>query len=161
MGRTVKTIIFAVAGVAVLSALYLVFSKNQSGDKVLYGQEKNMENTNQEKILASGLRVFDIAFGAGVEAMNGDVVTVDYIGTLVNGAKFDSSYDRGQTFSFQLGASQVIKGWDLGLVGMKVGGKRTLTIPPEMGYGSANVGGGIIPPNSTLIFQVELLKVER
>ncbi|MEK7464158.1 MAG: FKBP-type peptidyl-prolyl cis-trans isomerase [Patescibacteria group bacterium] len=160
MTRAIKIITLVIAGVAVLSAIYLAVSKKPTDEKVVPEVKKTMENTNQEKVLPGGLKVTDNSFGSGEEAMNGDVVTVNYLGTLANGTKFDSSYDRGQAFSFKLGTSQVIKGWDLGLVGMKVGGKRTLTIPPEMGYGSTGAGG-VIPPNATLIFEVELLEVER
>ncbi len=105
------------------------------------------------------LKVADIIVGTGAEAVSGKRVTVNYLGTLANGAKFDSSYDRGTPFTFTLGIGQVIKGWDMGVAGMKVGGKRTLTIPPELGYGARGAGADI-PPNATLIFEVELLKVE-
>ncbi|HUX35731.1 MAG TPA: FKBP-type peptidyl-prolyl cis-trans isomerase [Candidatus Paceibacterota bacterium] len=104
------------------------------------------------------LKIKDIVVGSGAEAKAGDVVTVNYVGTLDSGSKFDSSYDRNEPFSFTLGAGEVIKGWDLGVSGMKVGGKRELTIPPELGYG-ANGAGNIIPPNATLHFTVELLNV--
>lgn len=105
------------------------------------------------------LKIEDITVGTGDEAVAGKTVTVNYVGTLVNGTKFDSSYDRNQPFSFHLGAGEVIKGWDQGVVGMKVGGKRKLTIPPDLGYGASGAGN-VIPPNATLIFEVELLKVE-
>jgi len=97
--------------------------------------------------------------GTGDEAVNGKKVTVNYSGTLINGTKFDSSYDRGVPFSFNLGAGEVIAGWDRGVTGMKVGGKRKLTIPSSLGYGATGAGE-VIPPNATLIFEVELLKVE-
>lgn len=105
------------------------------------------------------LKVEDLVVGTGAEAVSGKRVTVNYSGTLIDGTKFDSSYDRGTPFSFNLGAGEVIKGWDLGVAGMKVGGKRKLTIPPQFGYGASGAGS-IIPPNATLIFEVELLKVE-
>ena len=110
--------------------------------------------------LPSGLRIQDETVGTGAEAVSGKIITVNYTGTLTNGNKFDSSYDRGTSFSFVLGAGQVIQGWEEGVAGMKVGGKRKLVIPPELGYGNQNVGNGLIPPNSTLIFEVELLDVQ-
>lgn len=97
--------------------------------------------------------------GSGeIEAKEGDIIAVHYTGTLEDGAKFDSSLDRGETFSFTIGAGQVIKGWDEGTVGMKIGEKRKLTIPPELGYGDRGVGN-IIQPNTTLIFEIELVSV--
>jgi FKBP-type peptidyl-prolyl cis-trans isomerase FkpA len=105
------------------------------------------------------LQVEDLKPGTGAEATAGKTVTVHYVGTLTNGSKFDSSRDRNQGFSFRLGAGQVIQGWDQGVAGMKVGGVRKLTIPPELGYGSRGFPGAI-PPNSTLIFEVELLDVK-
>ena len=100
----------------------------------------------------------DLVVGTGTAAASGQNVTVHYTGWLTNGTKFDSSKDRGDPFVFPLGKGQVIKGWDQGVQGMKVGGKRKLTIPPEMGYGSRGAGG-VIPPNATLVFEVELLGV--
>jgi FKBP-type peptidyl-prolyl cis-trans isomerase len=101
----------------------------------------------------------DIQVGTGAEAVAGKKVTVHYTGTLTDGTKFDSSVDRDDPFEFKLGAGQVIQGWDEGFAGMKVGGKRKLTIPSHMGYG-ARGAGGVIPPNATLIFDVELLGVK-
>ncbi len=108
-------------------------------------------------VTASGLSITDLDLGNGKEATAGQKVTVNYKGMLENGKEFDSSYDRGP-FSFSLGAGQVIKGWDEGVAGMKIGGKRKLIIPPELGYGSRGAGG-VIPPNATLVFEVELLDV--
>lgn len=105
------------------------------------------------------LKIEDLTVGTGDEAVPGKKVTVHYTGTLTNGQKFDSSVDRGQPFTFNLGQGSVIQGWDKGVAGMKVGGKRKLTIPPHLGYGERGAGE-TIPPNSTLIFEVELLKVE-
>lgn len=104
------------------------------------------------------LQTKDTVVGTGAEAKAGALITVHYTGTLTNGQKFDSSVDRGQPFQFRLGEGRVIQGWEQGFTGMKVGGKRTLIIPASMGYG-ANAAGSI-PPNSTLVFDVELLKVE-
>ena len=106
----------------------------------------------------SGLEYWEIKAGTGDAAVAGKPVRVHYTGWLTDGKKFDSSMDRGQPFVFPLGAGQVIKGWDEGVAGMKVGGKRQLRIPPELGYG-ARGAGGVIPPNATLIFDVELLGV--
>ncbi len=115
--------------------------------------EKTNEGAGME------LQKTDQVVGSGAEAVAGKKVTVNYLGTLTDGTKFDSSYDRNQPFDFMLGGGQVIKGWDQGVVGMKVGGKRKLVIPPELGYG-AQGAGGTIPPNATLVFEVELLGVE-
>ena len=104
------------------------------------------------------LIIEDIETGSGAEAEKGRRISVHYTGRLADGSKFDSSLDRGQPFEFKLGAGQVIRGWDEGFAGMKEGGRRKLTIPPEMGYG-ARGAGGVIPPNATLVFEVELLKV--
>lgn len=106
----------------------------------------------------TGLIYEDITDGEGAQAKTGDTVKVHYTGWLTDGTKFDSSVDRNQPFEFPLGAGRVIKGWDEGVAGMKVGGKRKLTIPPELGYG-ARGAGGVIPPDATLIFDVELLKI--
>lgn len=106
------------------------------------------------------LQIEDLQAGTGAEATAGRTVDVHYTGWLTNGKKFDSSLDRGRPFSFPLGGGRVIKGWDQGVAGMKVGGKRKLTIPPELGYGAGGAGGGLIPPNATLVFEVELLAVK-
>ncbi len=105
------------------------------------------------------LKIEDLKVGDGAEAKAGQNVTVHYVGTLTDGTKFDASTDRNEPFTFKLGAGQVIKGWDQGVAGMKVGGKRRLTIPPNLGYG-ARGAGGVIPPNATLMFDVELLGVK-
>ena len=117
---------------------------------------------NQLVELAGGLKIQDTIIGPGTEARLGNAVAVHYVGRLTNekGSMFDSSRERGQPFSFILGSGQVIKGWDMGVQGMKVGGKRILIIPPSLGYGDRAVGGGLIPANSTLYFEVELLDVQ-
>src|SRR5678815_3584435 len=112
----------------------------------------------KEVTTSSGLQYIDLKVGLGATAQAGQTISVHYTGWLENGKKFDSSVDRGQPFSFPLGAGRVIKGWDEGVQGMKVGGKRKLIIPSQLGYGARGAGGAI-PPNATLIFEVELLGV--
>jgi len=109
---------------------------------------------------ASGLKYVDVKVGTGPSPVKGKQVKVHYVGTLENGRKFDSSVDRNQPFEFVIGVGQVIPGWDEGVMGMKVGGKRKLTIPAKLGYGAAGAGG-VIPPNAVLLFDVELLGVAK
>jgi FKBP-type peptidyl-prolyl cis-trans isomerase len=150
-----------VVGLVWVSAWYESREEQKSNDAQsqagasLIAQEKQAQNT-----IMQNLKITDDVVGTGAEAKNGDTVTVNYVGTLDNGTKFDSSYDRNQPFSFTLGATgagAVIKGWNLGVVGMKVGGKRDLVIPPELGYGAS--GYGPVPGNATLHFTVELLSI--
>jgi FKBP-type peptidyl-prolyl cis-trans isomerase len=108
---------------------------------------------------ASGLKYQELKVGKGAEAKKGDIVSVHYTGWLTSGKKFDSSVDRKEPFEFRVGAGKVIKGWDEGVAGMKVGGKRRLTIPSKLGYGERGAGDDI-PPNATLVFEVELLEVK-
>lgn len=110
------------------------------------------------RITDSGLRIEDLVEGEGVAADKGRRVSVHYRGWLQNGTEFDSSHKRNQPFQFQLGARRVIRGWDEGVAGMKVGGKRRLTIPPHLGYGAAGAGG-VIPPQATLVFEIDLLEI--
>jgi peptidylprolyl isomerase len=112
-----------------------------------------------EVITGSGLKYEDEITGEGISPEPGQTVTVHYTGLLTSGKKFDSSKDRNRPFSFKIGVGEVIKGWDEGVMTMKVGGKRKLTIPPELGYGSRGAGG-VIPPNATLIFDVELIDIK-
>jgi peptidylprolyl isomerase len=111
-----------------------------------------------EVVTASGLRYVDLKLGTGDEAATGKVVVVHYVGRLEDGTKFDSSRDSDRPFTFRLGAGDAIKGWDEGLVGMKVGGKRRLIIPPELGFGKQGVGS-VVPPNAVLYYEFELLEV--
>ncbi|NHI88765.1 MAG: FKBP-type peptidyl-prolyl cis-trans isomerase [Candidatus Thorarchaeota archaeon] len=108
----------------------------------------------------TSLQIEDIVVGTGNSPKQGQTVVVHYTGWLTDGTKFDSSLDRGEPLEFEIGVGQVIQGWDEGVAGMKVGGKRKLTIPPELAYGDEDVGDGLIPANSTLIFEVELLDLK-
>ncbi len=136
-------------GLLVLLSANSCQKQNDAGTQSQSGTEQG--STSSE------LKIDDVKIGDGSEAVAGKTVKVHYTGTLENGEKFDSSKDRGDPFSFKLGAGQVIKGWDQGVAGMKVGGVRKLVIPPSLGYGSRQVGP--IPANSTLLFEVELLDV--
>ena len=136
----------------VLIVLGLVYINNIDKRELAAKTEKNTTMNTE-------LKIDDEVVGTGAEAKAGDSVTVHYVGTLTNGTIFDASRNHGTSgFTFTLGAGQVIKGWDMGVAGMKVGGKRKLTIPAELAYGNRAVGG-VIPANSDLIFTVELLKV--
>ena len=157
MKNTNKKLFFILLIILIFFLVIFVSKRNtntSTPNPTLSDKINNLNKNNME-----GLITEDIKVGEGLEALDGKKVTVNYLGTLTDGTKFDSSYDRNESFSFNLGAGEVIKGWDLGVKGMKVGGKRKLTIPSELGYGSYGVGS-IISPNSTLIFEVELLKVE-
>jgi FKBP-type peptidyl-prolyl cis-trans isomerase FkpA len=125
------------------------------------GYSPAQDKKEEPKVIttASGLKYQDMKVGDGAEAKKGDTVEVHYTGWLTDGKKFDSSVDRGKPFSFKLGAGMVIKGWDEGVAGMKVGGKRKLTIPPDLAYGKRGAGD-VIPADATLVFEVELLKIK-
>lgn len=133
-------------------------------DKAAKATEKKAEKAAKmeakEIITETGLKYVDLKVGSGASPKKGDKVSVHYTGWLLDGKKFDSSVDQGQPFEFNIGTGQVIKGWDEGVMSMKVGGKRKLIIPPDLAYGQRAVGGGLIPANSTLIFEVELLGIK-
>ena len=135
----------------------------EASDQVAQGSAADllggdMEAT-KERMTPSGLKITDLVEGTGTEAQSGNTVSVNYRGTLTSGQEFDSSYRRNQAFTFPLGGGRVIRGWDEGVVGMKEGGKRRLVIPPDLAYGSRGAGG-VIGPNETLIFEIELVKVQ-
>lgn len=159
MKRTVSFIIFAVIAVAViwLGVWYNNQSAQQASQTAL---EQGQAAQQQQTQLMQELKIKDDVVGTGAEAKTGDTVSVLYTGKLDDGSVFDASSKHGnQPFSFTIGAGQVIQGWDLGVAGMKVGGTRELTIPPELGYG-AQGAGGVIPPNATLHFTIQLLSVD-
>lgn len=151
--------IFIVIAVVVLLGAYLYGSKIQSlfTGPSINQPEVSIMNTSQSD--NETLKSEDLNIGFGEVAKAGDTVEVHYTGTLLDGTKFDSSLDRGKPFEFTLGSGQVIKGWDDGIVGMKVGGKRKLTIPPSLAYGDQS-RGTVIKPNSTLVFEVELITIK-
>ena len=136
--------------------LFLAFAPISAEAQAAAGTDKTIN-------LPSGLRMIENIVGTGAEAKSGQTVTVNYTGWLYQnggkGKKFDSSFDHDGTFKFTIGAGQVIQGWDQGVVGMKEGGKRTLIIPPDLAYADQNIGDGLIPPWSTLIFEIELVHV--
>ena len=150
-----------VLAVALFASAYLIRAQQKSAPakKAPTSTAAPTPVTSDPVVTKSGLKYWDITVGEGAEAVRGKRVRVHYTGWLTNGKKFDSSVDRGEPFEFRLGAGEVIRGWDEGVAGMKVGGKRQLNIKPSLGYGSAGAGGGVIPPRSTLIFDVELLAV--
>lgn len=158
-----KTIfIFTVIVIFVAIAVWFFMQKTKEPQKVVdLGAELTptpLTGASGPIKYENGLIVEDLSVGTGKTASNGDTLSAHYIGALEDGTKFDSSYDRGQPLEFVLGSGQLIQGWELGLVGMKEGGKRKLIIPPTLGYG-AKGAGGVIPPNATLVFEIELVGV--
>jgi peptidylprolyl isomerase len=170
-GAAVASVISAAARPAVISrfdldpddpnpTLFVMASDNDmtaAGDLAQASGLGGELNAPKERTTPSGLRITDLVVGDGAEAVSGQTVVVNYRGTLANGTEFDSSYGRGP-FSFPLGGGRVIQGWDEGVAGMKVGGKRKLVIPPDLAYGERGAGG-VIPANATLTFEVELLRI--
>jgi FKBP-type peptidyl-prolyl cis-trans isomerase len=149
----------AVTARAASAALVLLVAALGAGCAPSNAPPKESSSVSTEITTPSGLRYTDEVVGTGAEPRSGQTAVVHYTGWLTDGKKFDSSKDRGQPFSFPLGQGRVIKGWDEGVATMRVGGKRILTIPPELGYGARGTPGGPIPPNATLKFEVELLDV--
>ncbi len=168
-GNKFIPVLIFLATLLVVGAIYLVVNKKDSNQYLQTTDQSGTidSNVESEEIVSSEeemekvteLKIEDEVVGTGTEAISGKTVTVNYLGTLTDGTKFDSSYDRNEPFSFTLGAGEVIEGWDKGVVGMKIGGKRKLTIPSSMAYGDSGISGAI-PGGATLVFEVELLKVE-
>jgi len=150
MRASIRTMLLGVICLGIATFTTVADDKNKSEKK---------ESEVKEVTTKSGLKYTDTKEGTGDKAQAGDTVEVHYTGKLKDGKKFDSSVDRGKPFTFKLGVGQVIKGWDEGVAGMRVGGKRTLVIPPELGYGKRGAGN-LIPPDAELHFEVELLKIK-
>ncbi len=147
-----KTLIILLIIIAAGIFAYAISGRSSTPDTTM------TQTTDTKTPSATELKIEDTKVGTGEEVKSGDMIVIHYNGTLTDGTKFDSSYDRGEPFETQIGVGQVIQGWDEGVVGMKVGGKRKLTIPPAMGYGERATGP--IPANSTLIFEVELMDIK-
>ena len=150
----------AETGLVSQTTLDVSFEQFMSELPLAINVHKSQEESGVYVACGDVLGIQDLQIGTGPEAKNGDVITVHYTGTLTDGTKFDSSVDAGKPFVFQLGVSNVITGWHLGVEGMRVGGVRKLTIPSELAYGAQGAGGGVIPPNATLIFEVSLLSIQ-
>lgn len=144
--------------VILLIIAFAVFLLVKPRDIMAPDDGKNTEQNSSQIQKMDEVKIEVLQEGTGEVSKTGDTLTVHYVGTLENGTKFDSSVDRGTPFSFTLGQNRVIQGWEIGMLNMKVGEKRRLTIPSSLGYGSSGAGG-VIPPNATLIFEVELLKI--
>lgn len=145
--------------IVIIGGIYFLTQNNPKSSGAALSQNANQNNQGSANSDIQGMKIETLQQGTGVAAKSGDTVTVNYVGTLQDGTKFDSSIDRGQPFQFTLGQNSVIQGWELGVVGMKVGEKRKLTIPPELAYGSQGAGG-VIPPNATLTFEIDLLGIK-
>jgi len=154
-----KIIALATAIVLVIVGFFIFYNKNKT-DIGATKQDKAVDlKLNNQKMNKQGVEIEILKEGTGAIAKKGDMVSVHYVGVLENGTKFDSSVDRGTPFEFSLGAGRVIPGWEIGVEGMKVGEVRKLTVPSELAYGSSGAGNAI-PPNATLIFEVQLLGIK-
>jgi len=160
MDKKYLTIILAIGAFALGVLAYSLIFKNKMPETTNQNQNQQTEQLTQtsNNYDIQGMKVEVLKEGTGEASKTGDTVSVHYVGTLENGTKFDSSIDRGEPFSFKLGENRVIQGWELGVLGMKVGEKRKLTIPANLAYGNQAVGG-VIPANATLIFEVELIEI--
>ncbi len=154
-----KIIALAIIVVLVTIGFFIFYNKNKTAINVTKQDKMADLKLNNQKMDKRGVQIEILKEGTGAPAKNGDKVSVHYVGVLENGTKFDSSVDRGTPFEFTLGAGQVIPGWNIGVEGMKIEEVRKLTIPSELAYGSSGAGNAI-PPNATLIFEVQLLEIK-
>lgn len=153
-----------IIGIAVLIAVGIIYTAFSTNKDINMNQQPDQITTptisaSQNASPSAQLKIEDLKVGTGSAVKSGDTIKINYIGTLLDGTKFDSSYDRSEPFQTQIGVGRVIKGWDEGVIGMKVGGKRRLTIPPDLGYGTQGAGS-VIPPNAILVFDLELLEIK-
>ncbi len=153
-----KFIIVLIILILIVIGTYFLAQGSPKNSEAALSQSVNQDQNNSINYGIQDMKIETLQEGAGDVVKVGDTITVNYVGTLLDGTKFDSSIDRGQPFQFTPGQNSVIQGWELGVIGMKVGEKRKLTIPPELGYG-ANGAGEVIPPNATLIFEIDLLSI--
>lgn len=155
--KATEIIVLAIILIAVIAGAWLIFNKPEPA-------AINVADTNSSSYDVQGMKIEILQEGTGDSTKIGDTVMVNYTGALLDGTKFDSSVDPSfghvEPFPFTLGQNRVIKGWELGVLGMKVGERRRLTIPPELAYGERGGGGGVIPPNATLIFEIDLLGIK-
>ena len=162
MNKTLIT--YLIIACIIVPIFFILISRDKQEDETFeltyIDQSIEEENNNAKNMENEELKIEVLQEGTGQEAKNGDNVSVHYVGTLEDGTKFDSSIDKGAPFSFDLGAGRVIKGWDLGVLGMKIGEKRKLTIPSDLAYGDDGMPN-VIPPKATLIFEVELLDINK
>lgn len=155
------SLISLIGGVVIIVVIVIVAAKYNAANNPSLNSSANTQDQNQNQTETPNtdkVQIEDIVVGEGAEIQNGQTAVVHYVGTLTNGTQFDSSRDRGTPFEFVLGTGNVIQGWHEGVAGMRVGGKRKLTIPPSLGYG--NMAQGDIPANSTLVFEIELLDIK-
>ena len=158
--KTTHIAIVVIILIIIACAAYLFWQGNFKSSAAALSQAPAQNEQSSASFNIQGMKVEILQQGSGDAVKSGDTVTVNYTGTLQDGTKFDSSIDRGQPFQLTLGQNSVIQGWELGLAGMKVGEKRKLTIPPELAYG-AQGAGGVIPPNATIIFEINLLSIDK
>ncbi len=151
-----NTIVALVVGIIIICVVVVIVAKQQAGSNLSKGDQSS-STTTEQTTTNEPVGIEDIVVGTGTEAKEGDTITVHYIGSLADGTQFESSYDKGQPATFVLAKGQLIDGWVEGIPGMKVGGKRKLTIPAAKGYGAS--GSGSIPPNADLVFEIELISI--
>ncbi len=154
-----KKIIIGIVVLIAVGITYTLISGKKDENMSTQNSNTPITSANPSASVSAELKIEDIKEGTGSAVKSGDTISINYSGTLLDGTKFDSSYDRGQPFQTQIGVGQVIKGWDQGLIGMKVGGKRRLTIPPALAYGERGAGR-VITPNATLVFDLKLLEIK-